>query len=97
MEAVILLSKLELKNHISVELPMEDMDLTSEESKATYKQIQNYVFEKFGLKVSNLYIAQVKEKCGIKERDNYNKPKKEDLKQPICPIEKEEVIKDAFR
>lgn len=47
--------------------------------------------------MSNLYIAQVKEKCGIKERENYNKPKKEDLKQPICPIEKEEAIKDAFR
>ena len=63
----------------------------------TYKEIQNYVLEKFGFKVSNLYIAQVKEKCGIKERENYNKSKKEDLKQPICPIEKEEAIKDAFR
>ena len=57
---------------------MDDMDLTSAESKATYKQIQKYVFEKFGFKVSNLYIAQVKEKCEIKERENYNKPKKED-------------------
>ena len=71
--------------------------MTSAESKATYKQIQNYVLEKFGFKVSNLYIAQVKEKCGIKERENYNKSKKEDLKQPICSIEKEEAIKDAFR
>ena len=76
---------------------MDDMDLTSAESKATYKQIQKYVFEKFGFKISNLYIAQVKEKCGIKERENYNKPKKEDLKQPIYPIEKEEAIKDAFK
>ena len=76
---------------------MDNMDLTSTESKATYKQIQNYVLEKFGFKVSNLYIAQVKEKCGIKERENYNKPKKEDLKQPICSVEKEEAIKDAFR
>ena len=93
-----LLSKLDSKKkYISVELPMDDMGLTSAESKATYKQIQNYVFKKFGFKVSNLYIAQVKEKCGIKERENYNKPKKEDLKQPICPIEKEEAIKDAFR
>ena len=92
-----LLSKLDSKKYISVELPMDDMDLKSAESKATYKQIQNYVFEKFGFKVSNLYIAQVKEKCGIKERENYNKPKKEDLKQPSCPIEKEEAIKDAFR
>ena len=97
VEAIVLLSKLDSKNHISVELPIDDMDLTSAESKATYKEIQNYVLEKFGFKVSNLYIAQVKEKCGIKERENYNKSKKEDLKQPICPIEKEEAIKDAFR
>ncbi|EFA90047.1 23S rRNA (uracil(1939)-C(5))-methyltransferase RlmD [Peptoniphilus lacrimalis] len=97
VEVITLLSKLDPKKYISVELPMDDMDLTSAESKATYKQIQNYVFKKFGFKVSNLYIAQVKEKCGIKERENYNKPKKEDLKQPICPIEKEEAIKDAFR
>ena len=97
VEAIVLLSKLDSKNHISVELPIDDMDLTSAESKAIYKEIQNYVLEKFGFKVSNLYIAQVKEKCGIKERENYNKSKKEDLKQPICPIEKEEAIKDAFR
>lgn len=96
-ETIVLLSKLDSKKYISVELSMDDMDLTSAESKATYKQIQNYVFKKFGFKVSNLYIAQVKGKCGIKERENYNKPKKEDLKQPICPIEKEEAIKDAFR
>ena len=97
VETIVLLSKLYSKKYISVELPMDDMDLTSAESKATYKEIQNYVLEKFGFKVSNLYIAQVKEKCGIKERENYNKSKKEDLKQPICPIEKEEAIKDAFR
>ena len=97
VEAIVLLSKLDSKNHISVELPIDDMDLTSAESKATYKEIQNYVLEKFGFKVSNLYIAQVKEKFGIKERENYNRSKKEDLKQPICPIEKEEAIKDAFR
>ena len=63
VETIVLLSKLESKNHISVELPMDDMDLTSAESKATYEQIQNYVIKKFGFKVSNLYIAQVKEKC----------------------------------
>ena len=97
VEGVALLSKLDSKNHISVELPIDDMDLTSAESKATYKEIQNYVLEKFGFKVSNLYIAQVKEKCGIKERGNYNKSKNFDSKQPVCPIEKEESIKDAFR
>ena len=92
VEAIVLLSKLDSKNHISVELPMDDMDLTSAESKATYKEIQNYILEKFGFKVSNLYIAQVKEKCGIKERENYNKSKNIDSKQPVCPIEKEESI-----
>ena len=97
VETIVLLSKLDSKKYISVELPMDDMDLTSAESKATYKQIQNYVFKKFGFKVSNLYIAQVKEKCGIKERGNYNKSKNIDSKQPVCPIEKEESIKDAFR
>ena len=97
IEVIALLSKLDSKKYISVELPMDHMDLTSAESKATYKQIQNYVFEKFGFKVSNLYIAQVKEKYGIKERENYNKSKNEDSKQPICPAEKEEAIKDAFR
>ena len=76
---------------------MDYMELIISENKATYKQIQNYVFKKYRFKVSNLYIEQVKEKCGIKERENYNKPKKEDLKQSICPIEKEESIKDAFR
>ena len=97
VETIVLLSKLDSKKYISVELPMDDMDLTSAESKATYKQIQNYVLEKFGFKVSNLYIAQVKEKCGIKERENHNKSKNIDSKQAICPIEKEESIKDAFR
>lgn len=67
-----LLSKLDSKKYISVELPMDDMDLTSVESKATYKQIQNYVLEKFGFKVSTLYIAQVKRKYGLDIREHYN-------------------------
>ncbi|WP_242873530.1 23S rRNA methyltransferase [Eubacterium barkeri] len=71
--------------------------MNSSECKATYNNIKQYVFNKYGFKVSNLYIAQVKEKCGIKERENYNKPKNDDSKQPICPMEKEEAIKDAFR
>jgi len=71
--------------------------LTASETKATYSNIKQYVFDKYGFKVSSLYIAQVKEKCGIKERENYNKPKNGDSKQPICPTEKEEAIKDAFR
>ena len=71
--------------------------MTASETKATYSNIKQYVFDKYGFKVSSLYIAQVKEKCGIKERENYNKPKNGDSKQPICPTEKEEAITDAVR
>ena len=96
-ETVALLSKLKTKKHVDIELHIDELDLTSSECKATYNNIKQYVFDKYGFKVSNLYIAQVKEKCGIKERENYNKPKNDDSKQPNCPIEKEEAIKDAFR
>lgn len=92
-----LLSKFKTKKHVNIELHADELDLTSSESKATYNNIKQYVFDKYGFKVSNLYIAQVKEKCGIKERENYNKPKSDDSKQPICPREKGEAIKDAFR
>ena len=96
-ETVALLSKLDSKNHISIELPMDNMDLTSAESKATYKQIQNYVLEKFGFKVSTLYIAQVKKKHGIEVREHYNISKNENQKVPQCSIEKEEAILDALK
>lgn len=92
-----LLSKLYSKKYINVELPMDDMDLTSAESKATYKQIQNYVLEKFGFKVSTLYIAQVKRKWGLDVREHYNMSKNEKQKIPKCPIEKEEAILDALK
>ena len=65
--------------------------------KATYQKIKAYVQEKHGLNVSNLYIAQIKDKCGLDKRDNYNLPKSEDAKVPICPPEKEAAIMDAFR
>lgn len=97
IETVALLSKLDSKNHISIKLPMDNMDLTSVESKATYKQIQNYVLEKFGFKVSTLYIAQVKKKHGIEVREHYNILKNENQKVPQCSIEKEEVILDALK
>ena len=80
-----LLSKLDSKKYISVELPMDDMDLTSAESKATYKQIQNYVLEKFGFKVSTLYIAQVKKKHGLEVREHYNISKNENQKSSVTP------------
>ena len=97
IETVVLLSKLKTKKHIDIELHTDELDLTSSESKATYQEIKQYVLDKYGFKVSTLNIAQTKQECGIKERDNYNKPKMENSKQPNCPKEKEDAIKDAFR
>ena len=97
VETVCLLSKLKSTQHIEVELDMDELDLTDAEKKATYQEIKNYVLEHCGLKVSNLYIAQVKQKCGIIERENYNKPKSEDARQPQCPPEKEKAIKEALK
>ena len=96
VETVCLLSKLNVEHHIEVELNLDEMDLTAAESKATYEEIKAYVKEHTGLQVSNLYIAQVKRKCGIIERVNYNPPKSEDSRQPKCPPEKEEAIKAAL-
>ena len=76
---------------------MDELDLTAAEKKATYEEIQEYVFGHTGLKVSHLYIAQVKQKYGIIERENYNKPKSENAKQPQCPPEKEEAITEALK
>ena len=97
VETVCLLSKLNSKQHIEVEVKMDELDITAAESKATYEEIKEYVLEKFGLKVSQLYIAQIKRKCGIIERINYNKSKKEDAKVPQCPPEKEAAIMDALK
>ena len=97
VETVCLLSKLQSKEHIEIEVKMDELDLTSAESKATYEEIKAYVLEHTGLKVSHLYIAQVKQKHGIIERENYNKPKSEDTKQPQCPPEKEKAIVEALK
>lgn len=97
VETVCLLSKLQSKEHIEIEVKMDELDLTSAESKATYEEIREYVFEHTGLKVSHLYIAQVKQKYGIIERENYNKPKSENAKQPQCPPEKEKAITEALK
>ncbi len=96
VETVCLLSKLHSDQHIEVELQMDELDLTAAESKATYEEIKDYVLEHMGLKVSSLYIAQVKEKCGIIERVNYNLPKSENSRQPKCPPEKEAAIREAL-
>lgn len=97
VETVVLLSKLNAKQHIEVELNLDELDLTAAESKATYEEIKAYVLEHTGLKVSHLYIAQVKQKYGIIERENYNKPKSENSRQPKCPLEKEAAIIEALR
>ena len=96
VETVCLLSKLNTKQHIEINLNMDELDLTDAEKKATYQEIKDYVLEHSGLKVSSLYIAQVKQKCGIIERENYNKPKSEEAKQPQCPPDKEKAIKEAL-
>lgn len=97
VETVCLLSKLNTKQHIEVEVKMDELDLTSAESKATYQEIRDYMLEHSGMKVSSLYIAQVKQKCGIIEREKYNKPKTENARQPKCPPEKEAAITEALK
>ena len=84
------MSKLDVDKHIDVEIRLDELDLTSAESKATYAQIKEYILEKFDLKVSTLYIAQIKKKCGIELREHYNKSKKEKQVIPQCTPEKEE-------
>ena len=99
VETVCLLSKLhEVKHHVRVKMDMDEMDLTSAESKATYEEIKKYVAEhNGGMKVSNLYIAQVKRKCGLELAENFNLPKSEDSRQPQCPKEKAEAIMEALK
>ena len=97
VEAVLLLTKLHVERHIEVDVSMDELDVTAAESKATYDQIRDYVWEHYQLKVSNLYIAQVKQKYGIIERENYHKAKNENAKQPKCPKEKEDAIVEALK
>ena len=96
-ETVCALSKLDIYQKITVDLKMDELDVTAAETKATYEEIREYVKEHTGLNVSDLYIAQVKRKCGIKERQNYNKPKAENPKQLKCPAEKEKAIREALK
>ncbi len=97
VETVCLLSQQKPDDIIRIGLDLNELDITASEKKATYEEIQSYVLEHSGLKVSHLYIAQVKQKYGIIERKNYNKPKSEDSKQPQCPPEKEAAITDALK
>ena len=98
VETICLLSKLhEAKHHVNVRLGMDELDITSAESKATYEEIHDYVRKKFEFHVTNLNIAQVKQKHGIIERENFNKAKSENSRQPGCPEEKVKAIEEAMR
>ena len=98
VETVVLLSKGEIDSKkVRVEFSLEDMDMSEFQDGATYPQIKEYVLEHTGLKVSNLYISQIKRKCGIGVGKNYNLPKSEDSRQPQCPQEKEKAIREAFK
>ena len=90
------MSQQHVDHHIEVDLDLDELDATSAETKATYNEIQQYVLKETGLMVSNLYIAQVKKKCGIEVGESFNKPKSENAKQPKCPTEKEKAIRDAL-
>lgn len=100
VETVVLLSQLRQKpdDYIDVDIDVAELEGTSAETKATYEKIKKYVAEhNDGMKVSNLYIAQVKRKCGIELAENFNLPKSEDARQPRCPKEKEEAIVEALK
>ena len=97
VETVVLLSQQKPDDTIEIDLDLDELDATSAELKATYQEIKDYVLKEFGLKVSNLYISQVKRKCGIEVGENYNLPKSENARVPQCPKEKEEAIKATLK
>ena len=98
VETVVLLSKGMVDSRkVKVDFSLEDMDLSEFKGKATYEQIKAYVLEQTGLKVSSLYIAQIKKKCGLDVGENFNPAKSENARQPQCTPEKEDAIMQAFR
>ena len=97
VETVVLLSQQKPNDTIEIDLDLDELDATSAELKATYQEIKDYVLKEFGLKVSSLYISQVKRKCGIEVGENYNLPKSENARVPQCPKEKEDAIKAALK
>jgi hypothetical protein len=97
VEIVVLLSQQKPDDTIEIDLDLDELDATSAELKATYQEIKDYVLKEFGLKVSSLYISQVKRKCGIEVGENYNLPKSENARVPQCPKEKEDAIKAALK
>ena len=97
VETVVLLTQQKPDDTIEIDLDLDELDATSAELKATYQEIKDYVLKEFGLKVSNLYISQIKRKCGIEVGENYNLPKTENPRVPQCPKEKEDAIKAALK
>ena len=96
-ETVVQLVRKKPDTYIDITVDMDELDLTSSEAKATYDEIKDYIFDTYRVKVSSLYVAQVKQKHGIIERDCYNNSKKESPKQPQCPPEKVKLIEEALR
>ena len=97
VETVVQLVRKKPDTYIDITVDMDELDLTTSEAKATYDEIKDYIFDKHCIKVSSLYIAQVKQKHGIIERDCYNNSKKENPNQPQCPSEKVKLIEEALR
>ena len=97
VETVVLLSQQKPDDTIEIDLDLDELDATSAELKATYQEIKDYVLKESGLKVSSLYISQVKRKCGIEVGENHNLPKSENARVPQCPKEKEDAIKAALK
>ena len=97
VETVVQLVRKKPDTYIDITVDMDELDLTSSEAKATYDEIKDYIFDKHCVKVSSLYIAQIKQKHGIIERDCYNNSKKDNQKQPQCPPEKVKLIEEALR
>ena len=97
VETVVLLSQQKPDDTIEIDLDLDELDATAAETKATYEEIKAYVWEKYHLKVSNLYVSQIKRKCGLEVGQNYNLSKSENPKVPKCPPEKEAAIMDALK
>ena len=95
VETCVLLSKLKSSKSVSIELDLDDLEITAAEAKATYGEIKEYILNKYGFKVSSLNIAQVKQECGIIERENFNKPSGK-YRQPKCPEHKFNAIKETL-
>ena len=94
IETVVLLRGEKVDGYVDVDLDVEKLEGKS--GIATYAEIKTWIEEKYGFKVSTLYIAQIKDKAGLEKRKNYN-PGSGEGKVPVCPPEKEEAIRDAFR